>query len=74
MEAFKTHTHVEKDGTVTLRDVPFTEGESVEVIVLKLTEKPPADLVSGYPLRGTAYRFDDPFTPAAPEEDWDALR
>lgn len=26
------------------------------------------------PLRGTPYRFEDPFTPAAPVEDWNACQ
>ena len=27
-----------------------------------------------YPLRGTVYRYDDPFEPPVPLEDWEALQ
>jgi len=27
-----------------------------------------------YPLRGTPYRFEKPFEPVVPEQDWEALR
>ncbi len=33
-----------------------------------------AELSKTTPLRGTAYKFDDPFTPAVADVDWDASK
>lgn len=69
MQAHRAETTLSEDGVITLRDIPFRRGESVEVIVLPF----PAVAASGsrYPLRGT------PVTPLAPTEpvadaDWEA--
>lgn len=35
MKAHRTQTTVSEDGSVTLRDLPFAEGEAVEVIVIE---------------------------------------
>ena len=72
MEAFKTEAEVSENGTVTLRGVPFRKGERVEVIVLAKAP-PPAAVDERYPLRGTAYRFEDPFSPPVSEDEWEAL-
>ncbi len=68
MSAQRIAARVERDGTVTVRDQPYPPGTEVEVIVLPRV----AALDGKYPLRGVAYRFDDPFSPAA-SEDWDAV-
>ena len=51
MQAHRAETTLSEDGVITLRDIPFRRGESVEVIVLPF----PAVDESGsrYPLRGT---------------------
>jgi len=73
MGAYKTEAEVTEGGTVTLHDLPFPKGERVEVIVLqKIT--PQAASKDRYPLRGTAYRFEDAFSPAASEDEWEALK
>ena len=72
MQAHRTETVIKTNGTLTLEELPFKEGDVVEVIVLERQTKPETD--NPYPLRGTLYQYDDPFEPVVPPEDWEALR
>lgn len=72
MQAHKTEAVVQPDGKLLLEKLPFKEGDLVEVIVLERQVK--QDAVNPYPLRGSVYRYDDPFEPVVPEEDWEALK
>ena len=57
------------DGVVVLDDPgALPEGVQVEVLIRPTDEGNPT------PLRGTPYRFDEPFAPAVDEADWDALQ
>ena len=59
-----------EDGKLSLDNLPFRAGQTVEVIVLPAARTAaPAD----HPLRGTVLRYDRPTEPVA-ESDWDALR
>ena len=69
MNAHRIETTLSSDRTLTLLDLPFKPGASIEVIILEHpthTESAPR-----YPLRGTSYRFDSPLEPIAAEE-WEA--
>lgn len=59
-----------------LEEVPFAEGVAVEVIVLErpTNEANESQVEDRYPLRGKLLRYDDPFGPAVPPEDWEAMR
>ena len=61
---------VAPDGTILLDDLPFEAGETVKVTVEKTIRIDPSN---PYPLRGTPYRYDLPFEPVFPLEDWDPL-
>lgn len=77
MQAYRVETIIEPDGSLTVRDLPFVKGEKVEVIVLPslLKETQPLTEAELHPLRQMrAVYLQDPFAPAAPEEDWEALR
>ena len=63
---------IQANGRVILNDLPFEEGKQVEIIVLDSNGKPDAPRVN--PLKGSVLRYDDPFEPACPLEDWEALR
>ena len=69
MQAHRAETTVSEDGVITLRDIPFRRGESVEVIVLPFAT--PAASGSRYPLRGTPVTLVAPAEPVA-EADWEA--
>jgi hypothetical protein len=73
MQAFRVETTVSHDGSLTVRDLPFLQGEKVEVIVLPSSAKE-VQLIEEtdlHPLRGLPVIYHDPFEPAAPESDWD---
>jgi len=67
MEAIKLETVIETDGVISVAELKA--GERVEVIVLR--HIPPR--IKSYPLRGTPSRFDNPFDPAIPEDEWDSF-
>jgi len=73
MEAIRVETTVQPNGRVVIENLPFEEGKEVEVIVLEpnLSRKSKSDL---HPLRGTPYRYDDPFSPLISLEEWDPFR
>jgi hypothetical protein len=71
MQAHRVETTVSEDGAITLRDLPFSVGESVEVIVLPFVSS--EDLKTRYPLRGQPVTFLAPTEPVA-EADWETAR
>ena len=71
MQAHRADTTVSGDGSVTVRGLPFPEGEEVEVIVLPRPRRK-AEAAGPAPLRGSVRRYDDPFGPATSADDWEA--
>ncbi len=69
MQAHRAETTLSEDGVLTLYDIPFRRGESVEVIVLPFAT--PAASGSRYPLRGTPVTLVAPTKPVA-DVDWEA--
>jgi hypothetical protein len=69
MQAHRVQTTVECDGMLTLRDLPFHAGETIEVIILAQPSLPERR----HPLRGTSVRYDRPTEPVA-EEHWETSR
>jgi hypothetical protein len=72
VEAYRIEAILAEDGTVTVASLPFKAGQRVEIIVL-----PMADSGRGRGherLRGMVERYDDPFEPAVPADDWEANR
>lgn len=66
-----------RDGRLTLSNLPFPEGQHVRVIVTETNEAPrtaaPIEEVRRL-LRGGVERFDDPFEPLVPSEDWEMFK
>lgn len=75
MVTFTTRTAVTDGGIIQIDGLPFAAGEQVEVVVKPLPS-PPAEQSEAerYPLRGLPYKYERPFDPAVPLEDWDALK
>ena len=69
MQAHRAETTLAEDGVITLRDLPFRRGESVEVIVLPFSAAAPSG--SLHPLRGTPVTLLLPTEPVA-DADWGA--
>lgn len=71
MDTFRLDTTLTKDGTLTLNDLPFQAGDSVEVIIVPRASASAEQ--NAYPLRGKVIHYDNPTAPVA-QEDWEALR
>ena len=72
MQAHRVETVVQPNGVVILEDLPFKQGEKVEIIIIEAPKESSAK--NRYPLRGSVYEYEAPFEPAAPPEDWEALK
>jgi hypothetical protein len=70
MQAHRIETTIQPGGTLAVQGLPVREGARVEIIVL-VKDEPAHPL---YPLRGTPYRFDEPFEPVVPVTEWEAAR
>lgn len=69
MVAHREETTLSEDGVITLRDLPFRRGDSVEVIVMSSPSSCPTG--SRYPLRGTPVTLAAPTDPVG-DDDWEA--
>jgi hypothetical protein len=75
MNAYKVEMVLAEDGALLLQNLPFHAGDAVEVIVLERPKTQEESESTLYPLRGKQpYRYDEPFEPATPLEDWEALK
>lgn len=79
MNAHRIETILTEKGTLILRNLPFQEGDAVEVIILKRrilrqgeTHTSHSDS-NPYSLRGKVIRYDNPIEPIA-LEDWEVLQ
>ncbi len=72
MTAHRIEATTTEDNTLTLTDLPFPPGTDVEVVIR--LRRPSNDPDDPNPLRGSILWYDDPFEPAVPPEDWEALR
>ncbi len=71
METLRVEKVIQQNGTVVLDDLPFGEGETVEIIIFKPNAKGDK---GRYPLRGTVYKYENPYETAVSPEDWDVLK
>jgi hypothetical protein len=71
MSTHRTQATLIEDGALTLKDLPFHAGDSVEVIIVARSSSP--DQQANYPLRGLSVRYEDPTEPVA-QEDWEAAQ
>jgi hypothetical protein len=67
MNTYKTKTTVEKNHVVKLYNLPFEEGEVIEIMINPVSDKNH----SNYELWGTPYEFIDPLEPAINPNDWE---
>ncbi len=57
--------------TIRIPELKELVGKDVEIVV---TEAEPAPRRPAKPLEGSVLRYDDPFGPAVPPDDWEANR
>ena len=72
MYAFSVQTAVKKGKRVEIKNLPFDEGDQLEVVLLRLPTGKTGKTGKSYPLRGKRIRYDAPTEPVA-AEDWDAV-
>lgn len=65
-------TTVREDGTLVVDRLPFHAGQTVDVTVAEQEES--AAATARYPMRGSVLRYENPFEPACPADDWEVLR
>lgn len=71
MELHQIQKTVLSNGTIVIDDLPFEEGEKVNVTIVKSSK---VDSDNPYPLRGTPYSYPDPFSPLIAPEDWNPFK
>ena len=69
---YTLRTEVDADGVINLRGLSLAKGERVEVVIKRLRRLP--ENSERYPLRGLPHRYDSPFEPAVPADEWAALK
>jgi hypothetical protein len=74
MEAVRIETTVQPNGRVVVENLPFEEGDLVEVIVLEQAGSKKSTSDDPYPLRGTSYDYEDPFSPLVSPDGWEPLK
>jgi len=77
MQAIEFNTVMKNGWLKVPHHYPDWENQSVKVIVLLPVVEPEISITmpdNRYPLRGTPYHYDEPFTPAVPAEDWEVLK
>jgi hypothetical protein len=72
MYAHRIETILTENGKLTLQNLPFQQGDEVEIIIL---ERRSSNLESNPDsLHGKVISYEYPFEPAVPIEDWDVLQ
>lgn len=71
MSTYRTEKRLTEDGAITLDNLPFQAGDSVEIIIISRAGQTSEQ--RDYPLRGKVVRYDNPLEPVA-QEDWEALK
>ena len=71
MQTYRTETTVSQSGLLTVRGLPFHQGEKVEVIILSQPRR--VKQAARHPLFGKLIRSVGPFDSVA-EEDWSVLQ
>ncbi len=71
MKDYSVETKIERDGSLTIKGLPFRAGERVQVTV-RSQQAPPGN-GDRHPLWGKPVRYADPFGSVA-EKDWEVLR
>lgn len=71
MNTYRLETIISKDGTISIKDLPFAVGDRVEVLVR--SQEYGQKYQKRYPLRGQQIRYIKPFDSVS-ESDWTVLK
>ena len=73
METFKTKTKVKKNHKVHIDDVPFDDGQEVEIIISASSNSENHNKLKDS-LKGSVTKYDNPFEPVITSSDWELLK
>lgn len=73
MESFKTKTKIKKNHKVQIDDVPFDDGQEVEIIIT-VRNKNDDDYKLKDSLKGSVVKYDNPYDPVLTSDDWKLLK
>ncbi|MBX7043263.1 MAG: hypothetical protein K1X85_10195 [Ignavibacteria bacterium] len=73
METFKTKTKVKKNHKVQIDDVPFDDGQEVEIIISVSNKNEHYNKMIDS-LKGSVLKYDNPFESVITSDDWDLLK
>ncbi len=65
-------TVLTKEGKLLLQNLPFKQGDEVEIIILERSSSKTASDPNA--LKSTVIRYDDPLESATSPEDWEVLK
>lgn len=71
MNTHRLEIALTENGKITLENLPFKAGETVEIVISTSNKIPQLD--QPFPLEGTVYYYDEPFEPVA-EDEWEVLK
>ncbi len=71
MQAYRLETVVQKDGTLTLNNLPLKAGSNIEVIIL--VQPATSSHPNRYPLRGKPVIYLNPMESVA-QSDWSVMQ
>ncbi|MDJ0845959.1 hypothetical protein [Crocosphaera sp.] len=70
MNTYRLKIALTEKGKITLENLPFEVGQTVEIVISPQKKVPSSD--NSLPLEGTVHYYDDPFEPVASDE-WEVL-
>ena len=71
MQPYHTTSKISQNGAILITGLPFHAGDEVEVTVeSKMTTR---GQIFHTPLAGVPVEYIDPFEPAVPPDDWEAM-
>ena len=73
METYKTKTKVKEHHTVHIDDVPFEDGQEVEISI-SLCSKSLNDIGLKNSLKGSVLKYENPFESVITSDDWELLK
>ena len=72
MKAHRIKTVLTEKGKLSLQNLPFKQGDEVEIIILERSSSKTA--FDPNKLKDTVIRYDEPLEPATSPEDWEVLK
>lgn len=73
MDTYKTNTRVNRNHKILVENVPFEDGEEVEIVISKINGNESFENLKKM-LKGSVVKYVSPFEAAIDSEDWEILK